>query len=65
MGRSPARPEGGRHERSSCVSAEPKRPAAHACPLLKSPPNAAARPLEKQEAGLISKPLKIRYHSVV
>ena len=35
------------------------------CPLLKSPPNAAARPLEKQEAGLISKPLKIRYHSVV
>lgn len=36
-----------------------------ACPLLKSPPNAATRPLEKQEAGLISKPLKIRYHSVV
>ncbi len=30
-----------------------------------NPPNAAARPLEKQEAGLISKPLKIRYHSVV
>lgn len=27
MGRSPARPEGGRHERSSCVSAEPKRAA--------------------------------------
>ena len=35
------------------------------CPLLKSPPNAAARPLEKQEAGLISKPLKVGYHSVV
>ena len=30
-----------------------------------NPPNAAARPLEKQEAGLISKPLKIGYHSVV
>ena len=28
-------------------------------------PNAAARPLEKQEAGLISKPLKVGYHSVV
>ena len=26
---------------------------------------AAARPLEKQEAGLISKPLKVGYHSVV
>ena len=33
-------------------------------PCLK-PPNAAARPLEKQEAGLISKPLKVGYHSVV
>ena len=30
-----------------------------------NPPNAAARPLEKQEAGLISKPLKVGYHSVV
>ena len=30
-----------------------------------NPPIAAARPLEKQEAGLISKPLKVGYHSVV
>ena len=33
MGRSPARPEGGRHERSKCVSAEP-HPAAPTCATL-------------------------------
>lgn len=64
MGRRPFRPCRNTQAKPASAAERPGlRP--RTGPLLNFRPYTAARPLVSQEAGLISKPLKIRYHSVV